>query len=193
MNRAKIRTEIRAARNQLTATEQSSASNMLALSLTNQSWLLNCTNVAIYLANDSELDPHLLIKYLWQNNINVYVPILHPFKSGHLIFQKFQETTPMTLNKYNISEPKLNCSEVCPLEQLDVIFTPLVAFDKQGNRLGMGGGFYDRTLEHHYRDKRSKPEIIGLAHDCQKVERLPIEAWDIPLKTIVTPRQIHQF
>ena len=64
---------------------------------------------------------------------------------------------------------------------------PLVAFDKQGNRLGMGGGFYDRTLARLHEQNWQKPQLIGLAHECQKVDALPIESWDVPLKTIITP------
>ena len=78
---------------------------------------------------------------------------------------------------------------IIPTNQLDIICTPLVAFDKQGHRLGMGGGYYDRTLApwFHY---KSGPKPIGLAHSCQEVEQLPVESWDVPLPKIVTPKQI---
>ena len=69
-----------------------------------------------------------------------------------------------------------------PLNELDIIFTPLVAFDRQGNRLGMGGGFYDRTLQ-QWQQKSFIP--VGLAHQCQQVEKLPVETWDIPLERIL--------
>ena len=87
----------------------------------------------------------------------------------------------MKQNKYGIFEPHLNVQNVLPLEQLDVIFTPLVAFDKQGNRLGMRGGFYDRTLQ-HWQQQRFIP--VGLAHQCQQVDALPVESWDMPLERI---------
>eukprot|EP00487_Bulimina_marginata_P005672 TRINITY_DN23975_c0_g1_i1.p1 TRINITY_DN23975_c0_g1~~TRINITY_DN23975_c0_g1_i1.p1 ORF type:complete len:119 (-),score=11.69 TRINITY_DN23975_c0_g1_i1:63-419(-) len=96
----------------------------------------------------------------------------------------------MSTNRYGIFEPKLNCSQICPIEQLDILFTPLVAFDVQGNRLGMGGGFYDRTLAKYYQEQWQKPIVIGLAHECQKVDHVPTEAWDIPLKWIATPELI---
>ena len=99
----------------------------------------------------------------------------------------------MTTNRYAIFEPKLNCSQICPLPELDFLLMPLVAFDEQGNRLGMGGGYYDRTLAKHYAEKRAKPKLIGLAHDCQKVESLPIEAWDVPLQQILTPTSLYQW
>ena len=65
---------------------------------------------------------------------------------------------------------------------------PLVGFDNKGNRLGMGGGFYDRTLANL--DRLSyRPLLIGVAHDCQQADALPVMQWDIPLNAIVTPTQ----
>ncbi len=77
-----------------------------------------------------------------------------------------------------------------PLSKLDVLITPLVAFDEQGQRLGMGGGFYDRTLQ-NWRDIGLQP--VGYAHDCQGVERLPVEEWDIPLPAVITPTKVWQW
>ena len=69
----------------------------------------------------------------------------------------------------------------------DVVLTPLVAFDEQGQRLGMGGGFYDRTLQ-NWQQYGLQP--VGYAHDCQGVEALPVEKWDVPLPAVVTPSKI---
>ena len=88
----------------------------------------------------------------------------------------------MKQNQFGIWEPKLNVQNVLPLNELDILFTPLVAFDKQGNRLGMGGGFYDRTLQ-NWQNKSFIP--VGLAHQCQQVENLPTEYWDVPLFDIL--------
>jgi len=101
----------------------------------------------------------------------------------------------MVTNKYGILEPKLAVSEVLPVAQIDIIFTPLVAFDLTGARLGMGGGYYDRTLASTSTNKLSpsKPYPIGLAHDCQLVDHIPNEEWDIPLPEIVTPTKHYQF
>ncbi len=69
---------------------------------------------------------------------------------------------------------------------------PLVAFDSQGQRLGMGGGFYDRTLAQTDLMKKS-PLRIGLAHDCQYLDYLPVEPWDLPLAWVLTPKHTYQF
>lgn len=125
------------------------------------------------------------IEHCWQHNIEVYLPVLHPFSAGNLLFLRYLPTTAMTTNKYGISEPKLDVTQVLPANALDVIYTPLVAFDGQGNRMGMGGGYYDRTLA-------ANPHIttIGIAHDCQQVAKLQVQPWDMPLQRIITPTQI---
>jgi 5-formyltetrahydrofolate cyclo-ligase len=81
-----------------------------------------------------------------------------------------------------------------PVWTLDLILTPLVAFDDQGNRLGMGGGFYDRTLAYLGRRKHwKKPRLIGTAHAFQQVARLPHESWDVPLHGVVTEKALLSF
>ena len=106
----------------------------------------------------------------------------------------------MTHNRYGILEPQLNCSHVSPVAQLDIILMPLVAFDSKGNRLGMGGGYYDRTLsftQHqtgfHSPSEKRAPKLVGIAHDIQEVDALPIAPWDVPLDAIVTPSRTLQF
>ncbi len=94
------------------------------------------------------------------------------------------------VNRLKIREPKLDVRDVLPLDQLNVLITPLVAFDQQGQRLGMGGGFYDRTLQ-NWRQHGIQP--VGYAHDCQLVDALPIEEWDIPLPAVVTPSKVWQW
>jgi len=73
-----------------------------------------------------------------------------------------------------------------------LIFLPLVAFDNAGNRLGMGGGYYDRTLAWKQRRRYwHGSRLIGVAYGFQQLERLPVESWDIGLDGILTDRQYH--
>ena len=188
--RAQIRAEIRNTRKNLSNNQQIIAAQSLKMNFIQHLKSEKTTNskhIAIYLSNDGELDTSLLIKELWNLNHVVYLPIIHPFNGANLLFQRYEKNSPMRANRYGILEPKLNCSQICPLPALDYLLMPLVAFDKQGNRLGMGGGFYDRTLARLHEQNWQKPQLIGLAHECQKVDALPIESWDVPLKTIITP------
>lgn len=140
--------------------------------------------VALYLASDGEVDPLVFIQWCWTQNIDVYLPVIHPFSAGNLLFLRYEKTTKIRLNKYGISEPTLDVRLVSPVINIDIIYTPLVAFDNKGNRMGMGGGYYDRTLA-------ANPTVntIGLAHDCQQVDALVTQPWDMPLNHIVTPTQ----
>lgn len=189
-NRAQLREIVRKKRQKLTAIEQEQASQSLKLRLTNHPKVQSAKTIALYLTNDGELDPMPFIQWCWLQGKQVYLPVLHPFCSGHLLFLLFEKKSLMVKNQYGISEPKLDVTKVCPIEQLDVLCTPLVAFDHSGARLGMGGGFYDRTLVNW---QTNKLYPIGLAHDCQQIEKVPVEYWDIPLPEIITPTQNYQF
>ena len=180
--RNQLRQQIRKTRANLTALQQQQAED----SITQQALALieerNAQHIALYVSFDGEISTDKLIKTLWAQDKHVYLPVLHPFNPNHLLFLRYLPDTPMLKNKFSIWEPRLNVQNVLPLDELDILFTPLVAFDKQGNRLGMGGGFYDRTLQHW----QKSPFIpVGLAHQCQQVEQLPTEAWDVPLHQIL--------
>jgi len=77
--------------------------------------------------------------------------------------------------------------------ELDVIICPLVAVDKNGNRMGMGGGFYDMTLAKSYQSGAKKPLKIGWCYDFQVVEQLERQSWDVPLDAIITPSGLRWF
>ena len=180
--RNQLRQQIRKTRANLTALQQQQAED----SITQQALAFieerNAQHIALYVSFDGEISTDKLIKILWAQGKQVYLPVLHPFNPNHLLFLRYLPDTPMLKNKFSIWEPKLNVQNVLPLDELDILFTPLVAFDKQGIRLGMGGGFYDRTLQLW----QKSPFIpVGLAHQCQQVEQLPTEAWDVPLHQIL--------
>ncbi|MDQ6578197.1 MAG: 5-formyltetrahydrofolate cyclo-ligase [Haemophilus parainfluenzae] len=180
--RNQLRQQIRKTRANLTALQQQQAED----SITQQALAFieerNAQHIALYVSFDGEISTEKLIKTLWVQDKHVYLPVLHPFNPNHLLFLRYLPDTPMLKNKFGIWEPKLNVQNVLPLDELDILFTPLVAFDKQGNRLGMGGGFYDRTLQ-NWQNASFIP--VGLAHQCQQVEQLPTEAWDVPLHQIL--------
>ncbi|SUG45908.1 putative ligase [Salmonella enterica subsp. arizonae] len=92
-------------------------------------------------------------------------------------FLHYHPHSELVTNRLKIQEPKLDVRDVLPLSQLDVLVTPLVAFDEDGQRLGMGGGFYDRTLQ-NWPSHGLTP--VGYAHDCQRVEKLPVEGVGYP-------------
>ena len=189
LSRQDFRKLIRTKRNQLNDETQQKAALDLIAQFAQLSEVSSAQHIALYLSADGEINTAPLIDWLRQRGKTIYLPVIHPFSAGHLLFLRYDPETPMVFNRYKIQEPKLDQTQIIPVSQLDLICTPLVAFDHHGHRLGMGGGYYDRTLEpwfHH----QSGPKPIGLAHDCQQVEQLPTESWDVPLPKIVTPKQI---
>ena len=193
--RQQFRQELRAKRKSLSKHLQQTEAEKLKSLLIKEKRVQNAKHIGVYLSNDGELDLFPFIAWCWKHNIKTYLPVIHPFCKGHLLFLHYQQASKMVINKYGISEPKLDVSQVLPIQSIDILFTPLVAFDEKGNRLGMGGGYYDRTLAQWYgkKDITAKPHPIGLAHSCQQVESVPSESWDIPLPEIITPNQHFRF
>lgn len=152
--------------------------------------LFRTRHVALYLANDGEIDPSLLCEILLSRGVKCYLPVLHPFKHNCLLFCEYRVDSKMKLNRYGIAEPDLRYCRTIPAALIGAVLLPLVAFDERGNRMGMGGGYYDRTFAFKRRQNNTLPRLIGLAHACQKVEALPVENWDIPLNAIVTDQQL---
>lgn len=187
-NRQELRKYLRTARKSLSAHEQKAASlNILKVIIEHQI-LEGVSSCATYLSNDGEVDPVKLIEHCWENNIHATLPILHPFTAGNLLFLTYSQDSKMMQNKYGIAEPVCEVTQVVPVSNLDLLFIPLVGFDIKGNRMGMGGGYYDRTLESLYKNNAVK--IVGLAHDCQQVSEIPVQNWDIPLNVIITPTRV---
>lgn len=185
--RQQIRQSTRKKRQQLSAIEQQTAAQKIMQNALTHPKVNLAHNIALFLAFDGEIDTQPLISALWQQDKNVYLPVLHPFNRHNLLFLRYTAETQLVKNRFNINEPPLDVTQVLPPNQLDIMMIPLVAFDDQGQRLGMGGGFYDRTLA-NWQQKGFYP--IGLAHDCQYVKSLPIAHWDIPLPEIITPQKI---
>ncbi|WP_435952219.1 5-formyltetrahydrofolate cyclo-ligase [Dryocola sp. BD626] len=188
--RTEIRQTIRQRRRALTDTQQQTFAEQAASRMLAYPPVVKASTVAVFLSFDGELDTRPLIHALWQAGKSVYLPVLHPFTRGSLLFLRYDRDSHLVMNRLKIFEPKLDVRNVLPLDGLDVLITPLVAFDEQGQRLGMGGGFYDRTLQ-NWRQHGLWP--VGLAHDCQRVPTLPAEEWDIPLPAVVTPSKIWEW
>lgn len=190
--RTTIRKTIREQRRSLSSLQQQQSAKRLLRQCQQFLPLADAQHIAIYLSADGEIDTKPIIEWLWQQNKNVYLPVLHPFTAGHLLFLHYTPDTIMRDNKYGIAEPRLDVTTLIPISKLDLIATPLVAFDSTGQRLGMGGGYYDRTLS-QWHSHQQGPRPFGLAHDCQQVESLPCESWDVPLPDILTPSKHWQW
>lgn len=147
--------------------------------------LLNSTRIACYLAADGEMDPAPLVEHLWSLGKQLFLPVLVPFARQRLWFARFQPGDRLVINRFGIPEPERR--RLIKPAALDLVITPLVAFDERGYRIGMGGGFYDRCFGFlRRRTYWHKPRLLGLAYEFQKQVAIEANAWDIPLDAIAT-------
>lgn len=192
-----LRQKLRKLRRSLSAADQQNANRRLITQILRSKLLLKHKFIALYLGNDGELNPEPLIKLLWQQKKQVYLPVIQPFTRNRLLFCRILPKTKLVKNKFGILEPALKDSPRLPKQFLSLVMMPLVAFDKQGNRMGMGGGFYDRSFAYKTNKKRKpnhiKPKLVGVAHAFQEQENLAIEPWDVPLEAILTDKYYHLF
>ncbi len=151
-------------------------------------WLLRARHLACYWPADGELDPRPLMARLLTPGKVAYLPVIRP--DGRLWFAPWRPDASWRLNRYGIPEP---CGPAVPARVLDLILLPLVAFDARGRRLGMGGGYYDRTLAFLGHRLRRRPRLVGLAYRWQEVPCLPAEPWDMPLDAVITDGGVRRF
>ena len=186
-SRSDIRRELRGRRRALSVQQQRVAARKLAQRLRQLPALATARHVALYWPNDGEIDPRLLAR-IKPAQQHLYLPVLQAFPALTLRFVRWSPRMRLRKNRFGIPEPR--CGARRPAQSLDVILMPLVGFDAAGNRLGMGGGFYDRTLARRQGVAPHKPLLIGIAHVCQQVGELGVAAWDIPLHLVVTDQGI---
>ena len=190
--KSEIRKQIRQNRNNLSANEKASAGESLASLLLKKEIINKKDKVACFLSFDGEISTHAIIHKMADLDCQCFLPKLRPLKPNRLWFMPFSSASTMTNNRLGISEVDLPVNNALPVSKLDIVLLPLVAFDKQGNRLGMGGGFYDATFA-HLRESDNRPLFIGLAHEFQMVEQLPSDPWDLPLDGVCTDKSFYQF
>ncbi len=186
---SELRRSLRARRARLTPEEQQDAAARLAREVAATRVFQTSRRIACYFPNDGEIDPTPLMQIIWSRRKVCYLPVLSRLSHDRLWFAPVWPDTAFAPNKFGIPEPVAPLRSLVRATQLDLILAPLVGFDTQGNRLGMGGGYYDRSLaflrgRRHWR----KPRLLGIAHECQRVDKLIANPWDIPLDGVITDR-----
>lgn len=184
-----IRNIIKEKRSQLSEKELHLTSKAITERIRSFKFPKELTKIGIYYAVNNEVDVHPLCKILWQESKRVYLPIVEKKK---LLFGEYRDTSNLKNNRFKIPEPIVSIESQISAFELDLIFMPLVAFDPMGNRIGMGGGFYDRTLDNKQLDNDlKKPILVGVAYEFQKQNKIQPNSWDIPLDMIFTESKIY--
>lgn len=143
------------------------------------------TRVAGYLSFQGEIDVCPVMDALRETGVETYVPMLN---GETLQFALWSPNTPRTTNRFGIVEPSTPKAEWLDAAAMDAVLAPLVAFDDRKHRMGMGGGFYDKTFAHR-RKNAPPPWLIGVAHQLQHVPSVFSDWWDVPLDYVVTDQK----
>ena len=181
-DRGALRREMRARRRPLPAATRIAAADALAARLLALPFAPQAGAVAGYWAMDGEIALHA-----WQlrlpRAVRYCLPVLHA--DDTLRFAPWKPGAPLSTNRHGIPEPDVPEAELLRPEQLDLVVAPLVAFDAAGHRLGMGGGWYDRSFAARL-DRPAPPHLVGAAFSVQQADAIRPEAWDIPLDAVCT-------
>lgn len=191
MDKSALRRQLKAARNAVDPQARRQAARAAARLALRAGILLRARRIGFYLPQRGEFDVRpLMNQALWMGR-TACLPVL-PARGRVMRFGRLLDGVRMAPNRYGIPEPR----DVRPLRarQLDLLLMPLVGFDLAGRRLGMGGGYYDATLAfmRHRRHWR-KPRLVGVAYECQRVETLPDDPWDMPLDAVLTEKHLYRF
>ncbi|HAI47668.1 MAG TPA: 5-formyltetrahydrofolate cyclo-ligase, partial [Stenotrophomonas sp.] len=137
--------------------------------------------VAGYWAMDGEIALHR-----WQMQLPPSLQYCLPILAGDTLrFAPWRPGLPLTANRYGIPEPDLAPAHTLAPEQMTLVVAPLVGFDAQGRRLGMGGGWYDRSFAFRHQ-RPAPPWLVGVGFSVQQVDDLPIQPWDVAVDAICT-------
>jgi len=183
--RQQIRERIKAQRAALSSKQLSTAGTALYENCV--PLISHAKSVAGYKAIRGEISVDLLLAECHRNKVKTLLPIM--LDEGRLLFAPFDESTPFKQKQFGIEEPDIPAAEFVQPMHIDLVLVPLVAFDKSANRMGMGGGFYDRSFAER-KQQSAPPTLIGVAHAFQEVESVFADWWDVPLDCIVTDKGV---
>lgn len=171
-----IRQAMRLRRQKIALGAQQRAAWRLSHKITSTPYYQQSQHIAFYTALKGEIELGPIIKKAWAQGKSCYLPVV----SGQgLCFVRYRPTSIMRANRFGILEP-IGEAQIAP-KQLDLVLMPLVAFDQQCHRIGMGGGYYDRTFS----QRKTSPLLVGVAHRCQQTQHITPESWDVPLDKVI--------
>jgi len=178
----RMRRKLRLARRSLPIRQRRLAALAAARLLTRLPMFHEARRIAVYSCNDGELDTVPLIGRILAADKSLYLPCV---RRGKLFFQKYRAGDRLRRDRFNIPAPVFDPRHCVRVGELDLIVVPLVGFDGLGNRLGMGGGFYDRAMAAVGSRSYRRPWLIGYGYDIQRLEHLPVATHDVSMHAVV--------
>jgi len=178
MTRDQLRQKIKKKRLALSAAEVDRYSSRIVDNVLSSKTFKDSQHIACYLAVHNEVNGAPIIDEIFAQSKQCYLPVMHE-ATNEIHFVEYIQGAPLIKNHFGILEPQ---GARVAIDQLDVVFMPLLVFDQYGNRLGMGLGCYDKVLA----NKKEKPVLCGLAYSFQEVDKIKKEVWDVPIDLVVT-------
>ncbi|MCP4299310.1 MAG: 5-formyltetrahydrofolate cyclo-ligase [Gammaproteobacteria bacterium] len=176
-----LRAKALRARREMSHDARAKSSTIICQRVIRSRVFLSSQFIACYLPMRDEVDTREIIERAWCANKRIFVPVLRT--RGKMLFRQIHPESDLERNSYGIWEPT-NGDVICP-RKLDLVITPTVAFDRQNNRIGMGGGNFDRCFSFlRHRKYWLRPKLVGVAFECQEVEKIAPNAWDIRLYSV---------
>jgi len=188
----RLRQELKQTRAKMPLAERRKNNQRLRQHILSSPYFLKARRLAAFIPFGGEPDLLPLLKQATRLGKQCFLPRIDPILGG-MQFRAFQPGDQLARNRYGIPEPRLE-QTLSPASTLDLMLMPLLGFDSEGNRLGMGAGFYDRYLA--YRRQRRHwqgPVLAGVAWSVQQRASIPARSWDVPLDMIVTENGWHDF
>lgn len=175
-----LRRRLRAARRAVGAAQRLAAAAAVDSALRSMGLPRPRSRISAYLADDGELDPAIIVRRALALGCEVYMPAITSLRRRRMRFDPWPP------------DPRRVAVVGDTARWFDLVLTPLVGFDDSGNRIGRGAGFYDRHFAFlRHRSTWHRPQLLGLAFELQRVEKLPVKPSDVPLWGIVTERGVH--
>ncbi len=188
-DRRDLRRRVRAARRAMSPAERAAADTAIVRHIQSSREYRSARHIALFLAFDGEPSLRPLLAAAAKAGKRVYAPVI---TRRHMHFAELDAGAPLARNFFGILEPSLG--ERIDARHLDLVLTPLVAFDERGVRVGVGRGYYDRCFRFLHGQRRwRKPKLLGVAYELQRVPPLAPQAWDIPLFGAATEAGIRRF
>lgn len=180
---ATMRRDARHRRDTMPEPDRVGASGRIADRVTHMPIFVRSRLIACYLSTGSEVDTSAIILRAWRMKKRIFVPDTRG--GSKLTFREIHPDSEFANGPFGIQEPI--GGSVLAASLFDLVIVPVVAFDSDHHRIGMGGGYYDRTFSFlRHRKSFLKPKLVGVAFDCQKVDKIAPNPWDIRLFRIIT-------
>ena len=170
-----------------TAAEVDAASAAIAEAAVTHAAVRGALRVGAYAPRRREIDPTAIVQRVWGQGKRVYLPVVTT--TSVLEFGRWRPGEKLRAGPFGLHQPGTHARRVAP-QHLDTVLVPLVAFDRRGNRLGHGAGYYDATFAHRRATRTRRPVLIGLAYAAQELPSIEPAAWDVPLDWVITEHEV---